>query len=138
MDAFPKEEDSTIFVRNRTRGTKLDGTFDRKRGRIVGESSHTVTMQHPNESQPKVYAKRDVAKPPNKPKRPKSTNAPKTQAQVQIKERATSARREKEQLQTDKPIQKLKRQIRTRRPTNNTKQKKTITQADRDVHKRFK
>ena len=42
---FSEEADSTILVRERVRGTKLEGAFKTVNGQIVGESTHTVTIQ---------------------------------------------------------------------------------------------
>ena len=43
---FSEEADSTILVRERVRGTKLEGAFKKVKGKIVGESSHTITVPH--------------------------------------------------------------------------------------------
>ena len=44
-DEFPKVDDPTIFLRDRTKNTKLEGKFKKKSGTIVAESGHTVTME---------------------------------------------------------------------------------------------
>ena len=38
---FPKDDDSTIFLRDRTKNTKLEGQFKKRHGSIVAESNHT-------------------------------------------------------------------------------------------------
>ena len=43
---FSEEADSTILVRERVRGTKLEGAFKKVKGKIVGELSHTITVPH--------------------------------------------------------------------------------------------
>ena len=65
---FPKDDDSTILMRNKTRNTKLEGQFAKKKGQIVSESEHTITMATPRGRQ--VISKRDVAK----LKKPKSAS----------------------------------------------------------------
>ena len=57
---FSEEADSNILVRERVRGTKLDGAFEKVKGKFVGESSHTITVLTKTGSQV-VYSKRDVA-----------------------------------------------------------------------------
>ena len=59
-DEFPKDGDSTIFLRDRTRNSKLESHFKRKRSTIAKETAHTITMETPRGRQ--VYAKRDVSK----------------------------------------------------------------------------
>ena len=77
-------------MRNRTKGTKLDGTFDKKRGAVVGETKDTVTTQNQGEKQPMVYAKRDIAKVPAAEKRPKSEQSRKAPAKKTEKRRVQS------------------------------------------------
>ena len=57
---FSEEADSTILVRERVRGTKLEGAFKKVKGQFVGESTHTVTIL-PKTGRQFVYSKRDVA-----------------------------------------------------------------------------
>ena len=57
---FSEEADSTILVRERVRGTKLECTFKKVKGKIAMESSHTVTVL-PKVGHQVVYSKRDVA-----------------------------------------------------------------------------
>ena len=57
---FSEEADSTIIVRERVRGTKLEGAFKKVKGQIVGESTHTITIL-PKTGRQIVYSKRNVA-----------------------------------------------------------------------------
>ena len=59
-EGFSEEADSTILVRERVRGTKLEGAFKKVKGKIVGESSHTITVL-PKTGHQVIYSKRDVA-----------------------------------------------------------------------------
>lgn len=59
-DDFSEEVDSTILMRERARGSKLDGLFKKKNGPIVGESEHTITIL-PERGDKYMLAKRDVA-----------------------------------------------------------------------------
>ena len=58
---FQDDLDSSILVRERARGSKLQGTFKKKSGKVVSESAHTLTMIPEKTNTPKVYSKRDVA-----------------------------------------------------------------------------
>ena len=79
---FAQDQDSTILVRERSRGSKLDGTFSKKKAYLVSQSPHTVTVQHPGRNSTTMYSKRDIAVPPvtrflheggkNGPKQPQS------------------------------------------------------------------
>ena len=59
---FEEEVDSTILVRERTKGSKLEGQYKRKTGKVIKESAHTITFLPKNSKKEVVYAKRDVAK----------------------------------------------------------------------------
>ena len=63
---FSEEADSTILVRERVRGTKLEGAFKKVKGQIVGQSNHTITVL-PSTGKQTVYSKRDVANTVNSP-----------------------------------------------------------------------
>ena len=58
---FQDELDSTVLVRERARITKLQGAFDKKTGRKIEESAHTITLLPEGSKKPKTYAKRDLA-----------------------------------------------------------------------------
>ena len=58
---FQDDLDSSILVRERARGSKLEGTFKKKSGKVVRESAQTLTMIPEKTNTPKVYSKRDVA-----------------------------------------------------------------------------
>ena len=58
---FQDELDSTVLNRERARGTKLQGAFDKKTGRKIKESAHTITLLPEGSKKPKPYAKRDLA-----------------------------------------------------------------------------
>ena len=60
MSDFPGEQDSEILIRERARGTKLDGLYKKKRGTITNGSDHTITLSN-KKRQPTTYSKRDVA-----------------------------------------------------------------------------
>ena len=58
---FQDELDSTVLVRERARETKLQGAFDKKTGRKIKESAHTITLLPEGSKKPKTYAKRNLA-----------------------------------------------------------------------------
>ena len=57
---FQDEVDSTILVRERARGSKLDGLYKKKTGKIIDQSQHTITIL-PKKGKEQVLSKRDVA-----------------------------------------------------------------------------
>ena len=57
---FSPDVDSTVLIRERTRGSKLDGTFTKRKAKIVAESKHTITIL-PNKGKMVTLYKRDVA-----------------------------------------------------------------------------
>ena len=58
---FSEEADSTILVRERVKGTKLEGNFKKVKGQIVSQSENTITIL-PKSGKQTIYSKRDVAK----------------------------------------------------------------------------
>ena len=68
---FQDEVDSTLLVRERVRGSKLDdGLYKKMKGTVVGQSEHTITVL-PNKGEAVVCSKRDVAKSPRKDEKTK-------------------------------------------------------------------
>ena len=59
---FPRDDDSTIFVRNRQRKGKLAGLFKKRRGKITGETSHTFKFVPAERTNEIVLSKREVAR----------------------------------------------------------------------------
>ena len=59
-DDFSPDVDSTVLIRERTRGSKLEGTFKKKTAQPIGESDHTVTIL-PSRGSPVVLSQRDKA-----------------------------------------------------------------------------
>ena len=57
---FSPDVDSTVLIRERTRGSELQGTFKKKTAQPIGESDHTVTIL-PSRGCPVVISKRDIA-----------------------------------------------------------------------------
>ena len=66
---FSEEADSTILVRERVRGTKLEGAFKKVKGNIVDESQNTLKIL-PKTGKSFIVSKRDVAKMSDKEKTP--------------------------------------------------------------------
>ena len=62
MSDFPGKQDSEVLVRERARGTKLDGLYKKKKGTIPNETAHTITINN-KKRQPTKYSKRDAAIP---------------------------------------------------------------------------
>ena len=57
-----EEVDSTILVRERARGSKLESAFQKKRGRILDETDHTLTFLPERKKKPTKWSERDMAK----------------------------------------------------------------------------
>ena len=62
LEEFPRDDDSTIFVRNRQRKEKLAGLFKKRRGKITGETSHTIKFVPAEKTNEIVLSKREVAR----------------------------------------------------------------------------
>ena len=58
---FSEEADSTFLVRERVKGTKLEGNFKKIKGQVINQSEHTITVL-PKVGKKTTYSKRDVAK----------------------------------------------------------------------------
>ena len=58
---FHDDTDSTILVRERTKGSKLEPTFARKTGKVIEETTHTIAILPEKAKQPKIFSKRDIA-----------------------------------------------------------------------------
>ena len=54
--------DCTFLVRERACGSKLESAFQRKRGKILDETEHTLTFLPEGKKKPTKWSKRDVAK----------------------------------------------------------------------------
>ena len=82
---FSDEADSTILIRERVRGTKLEGSFKRVKGKIVGQSGHTITVLPKGQKGETVYSKRDVAKTKNWPSTSKMAKVSKKTSEKKVK-----------------------------------------------------
>ena len=63
---------STILVQERSRATKLEGAFKKRRGVLLEQSNHTVTFVLAGKKQTTITSERDIGNTPemaNKPKR---------------------------------------------------------------------
>ena len=58
---FSEEADSTFLVRERVKGTKLEGNFKKIKGQVINQSQHTLTVL-PKVVKKTTYSKRDIAK----------------------------------------------------------------------------
>ena len=61
MSEFPPDQDSELLIRERARGSKLENAYKKKKGKIVAETQHTVTMKGRGKSLPTLHSKREVA-----------------------------------------------------------------------------
>ena len=105
QEDFSEEADSTTLVRERVRGTKLEGAFNKVNGQIVDQSSHTITIL-PTTGRQVVYSKRDVAtnvhkasssKVPSPSKEPSGNKSAKNKRKAsEIKEKSVNREKRKE------------------------------------------
>ena len=58
---FSEEVDSTILVKERVRGTKLESAFKRVKGQVVSQSNNTITVIPKASKSETIYSKRDIA-----------------------------------------------------------------------------
>ena len=56
-----EEADSTILVRERVRGSKLESAFKKVKGQIVRQPNNTITVLPNANKKETIYSKRDVA-----------------------------------------------------------------------------
>ena len=59
---FESGQDSTIFVRERVRGTKLENVYKKRKGTLLDQSQHTITFLPAGKTQETIISKRDIAK----------------------------------------------------------------------------
>ena len=116
MSDFPADQDSEILVRERARGSKLEETYKKKKGRIINETPHTLKIKERGKSLPTLLSKREVATShklanlyqtaqtnnqsqdanidePNKTARPKKSNSPTSPKKKQSKKIPTEFKR---------------------------------------------
>ena len=58
LSDFHGDTDSTILVRERTKGFKLESNFARKTEEVLRETDHTIAILPENTKQPKIFFKR--------------------------------------------------------------------------------
>ena len=57
---FESGQDSAILVRERTRGSKLEGAYKKKKGTLLEETEHTVTFLSAGKGKATIMSKRDI------------------------------------------------------------------------------
>ena len=55
-------EDSTILVRERSGGTKLEGAFKKRKGVVLEQSNHAIMFLPAGQKQPTIISIRDIGK----------------------------------------------------------------------------
>ena len=58
---FESGQDSTILVRERARGSKLESAYKKRKGKLLEQSEHTITFLPAASNQKTVISKRDLA-----------------------------------------------------------------------------
>ena len=84
---FQDETDSTILVRERSKGSKLESKFAKKTGTVVNETSHTVSILPEKSKMVKTFLKKTLRAPV-----PAKTQNSKTQAKDEPYYRSQPAR----------------------------------------------
>ena len=130
---FPKDDDSTIFLRDRTKNTKLEGQFKKRHGSIVAESNHTITLQNNRGRQ--VISKRDIAKQKSTSYSPKTRNQQNKGGNSHSLERKIAALKDaetREEMELNKPLKAfIKRkekqtETRTKSPRKQARPRKSL------------
>ena len=57
---FESGQDSAILVRERTRGSRLEGAFKKTKGTLLEETKHTVTFLPAGKGKATIMSKRDI------------------------------------------------------------------------------
>ena len=57
-DDFELGQDSTILVKERTRGSKLEGIYQKKKGLLLEQSNHTLTFLSSGRTKKTIISKR--------------------------------------------------------------------------------
>ena len=57
---FDSSQDSTILIKKRSRGSKLEGSFKKRKGVLMEQSNHIITFLPVGSSQPSVFSKRNI------------------------------------------------------------------------------
>ena len=57
-----EEEIDSILVRERTKGSKLEGQYKKKAGKVIKETEHTITFLPKKSKKEVILSKKDVAK----------------------------------------------------------------------------
>ena len=88
--SFSEEVDSTILVRECVCGSKLEGAYKKKKGPIIDETSHTISiLPKKGKEVTVIYSKKHVAlENPKMTKTPQSDKKPK-QVKAEIRKQAT-------------------------------------------------
>ena len=97
---FEEEIESTILVREWTRGSKLEPTFTKKRERILEETDHTISFLPQGKKKATKLAKRDVARandpPEDEIKRMEPKKTPETSVDEEMSDEELPFRRSNE------------------------------------------
>ena len=64
---FESGQDSTILLRERVRGSKLEGAYKKREGKLLDQSEHTITFLPAGSNQKTVISKRDLGNPHEQP-----------------------------------------------------------------------
>ena len=83
LEDFPRDDDGTIFVRERQREGKLAGQIKKRRGKVTSETKHTVKIIPEGKSGEVTLSKRDLARVPKVQRKQKT---PKRAKQYALKE----------------------------------------------------
>ena len=105
---IPRDTDSDIWVREKLRRGKLGKLFQKKRGRVLAETDHTVQFAPKGENKIKVLSKRNVAKaeettPVNKKRSRKQATPRKIQIEVSNKAANDEQSGQQSQIVNDAP-----------------------------------
>ena len=120
VDDFESGQDSTIMIRERARGSKLEGAFKKRKGTLLEHSNHTITFQPAGRTASTIFSKRDLGHNPDD--QPCCSKWP---------IRNTPARKQTSEEENETPTE-LNQQIENEMPTERemTNERKTTNQSE--------
>ena len=59
---FESGQGSTVLVRERTRGSKLEGSYQKRKGIFLEQADHTLTFLPAGKTTPTILSKRDIGR----------------------------------------------------------------------------
>ena len=137
LEDFPRDDDSLVFIRDKTTGTKLESKFKKAPGKITEETNNTVTIEKSKTGKSQIYSKRDVAI-TKKQRKCKSASPTKRDKSLERKIAALKDYETRQEMELNQPLKTLipkATQVtpkKARRPRKQPSPKKSVTQTEEE------